>query len=316
MAHRRLATAFTLVELLVVIAIIGILVALLLPAIQAARESARRSQCSNNLKQLGVALHNYQDTHRYLPPGTQTSSIKNYATAGWCGNSPDAKDSRASWTVLILPFMERTAQHQMFDFGKQFTSTSNEVGFAANDTQFYTANSSYQCPSDINSKFDNANICYFGVQGGGATPNCSNQGGLRVFYINGVLFHNSQTNLRDVLDGTSSVFLVGESKYGLTKGGRPDGVVCSWASGAKLNSFGSPLVCAAALLQINSYPYHGGMTDTLNYDSRLFGSFHLGGCQFTLCDASVRFISETIDINIYRQLAVRDDGLPAGGLSQ
>lgn len=316
MKTRSQIRGFTLVELLVVIAIIGILVALLLPAIQTAREAARRTQCTNKVKQLVAALHNYHDAHGTFPPGTQTGGQKNYSTAGWCGSDPGSgSDSRASWTVLILPFIEGASQYALFDCNLRFTSTSNVVGAAVNQAQFLLNNPNYQCPTDVNSKPDNNNLSYFGVQGGGATPNCSNNGGLRVFYINGILYHNSRTNIRDVIDGTSNVFLIGESKYLLSRGGRTDGVVCSWASGAKLDAtYGSPLICAAALLSINSVTGHGGMMDTLNYDSRLFGSFHPGGCQFGLGDGSVRFINEAIDLNLYRQLGARDDGLPTEGL--
>jgi prepilin-type N-terminal cleavage/methylation domain-containing protein len=306
---------FTLVELLVVIAIIGVLVALLLPAIQAAREASRRSQCSNQVKQLSLSLHNYHDTHRLLPPGTQTRTPVNYTASNWCSNWP-ASDSRASWTILILPFVEKTSQQGLFDFNLAFTSTSNEPGASINDVQFRATNSHYQCPSDVNSRWNNNNCCYFGVQGGGTSPSCFTQSGLRVFYINGVLYHNSQIGLRDVLDGTTNVFLLGESKYALTVGGRSDGVVTGWASAAKLVSgFGAPLVCAAAQEQINALDGHGGRMDTLNYHSRMFGSFHPGGCHFALADASVRFVSEWIDLNAYRHLAVRDDRLPAEGLT-
>jgi prepilin-type N-terminal cleavage/methylation domain-containing protein len=307
--------AFTLVELLVVIAIIGILVALLLPAIQAAREAARRSQCSNNLKQLGLAVHNYHDTYRVFPSGSLSSTTINYSTANWC-NTGQTAHSRAPWTVLILPFIEKTSQHELFDFSTAFTSTSNAPGSAVNHAQFSANNGSYQCPSDLNSGRDNNNSCYFGVQGGGTTPNCVTQAPSRVFFVNGVLFHNSACGFRDILDGTTSVFMIGETKYCLTRGGRADGFHSGWASATKLDVWGMPLVLAAAMLPINSYPEHGGRADTLNYQTRLFGSFHPGGCHFALCDASVRFVSENIDLSVYQQLAVRDDQLPNGGLPQ
>ncbi len=303
---------FTLVELLVVIAIIGILVALLLPAIQAAREAARRSQCSNNLKQIGLALHNYHDTHQVMASGNLFTVKLTYGT-DWC-SSGTTGESRAPWTVLILPYLEQTSLYNEFDFGKTFTSTSNVPGVAANNAQFTLPNKAYQCPTDINSKPDNHNGCYFGVQGGGPTPSCSTQGGVRVAFKNGVLFANSNTRFADILDGTSNVFMIGETKYALTKGGRSDGITTSWASAGKRDTYGMPLNLAAAMLQINSYPLHGGNTDTLNYMTRLFGSFHPGGCQFVMVDGSVHFVGETIDINAYQQTAVRDDGLPTEGL--
>jgi prepilin-type N-terminal cleavage/methylation domain-containing protein/prepilin-type processing-associated H-X9-DG protein len=314
-AKRRLPQGFTLVELLVVIAIIGILVALLLPAIQAAREASRRSSCSNNVKQLGLAVHNYHDTFRVFPSGSLSSNTINYSTANWC-NTGTAAQSRAPWTVLVLPFIEKSAQHELFDFRVAFTSTSNVPGAAVNHAQFSANNASYQCPSDPNSKLDNNNCCYFGVQGGGTSPNCVTQAPSRVFFVNGVLFHNSACGFSDVLDGTSNVFMIGETKYCLTRGGRADGFHAGWAAATKLDGFGMPLVLAAAMLPINAYPFHGGNSDTLNYQTRMFGSFHPGGCHFALCDGSVRFVSESLDINVYQQVAVRDDGLPAGGLPQ
>ncbi len=306
---------FTLVELLVVIAIIGILVALLLPAIQAAREAARRSQCSNKLRQLALAVHNYEDTHGNFPSGNLSRLPTNYDASDWCRTRPGS-DSRASWTVLILPYLEETAQYDLFEFGAAFTSTSNVQGSTANHREFQTSNPAYQCPSDVNSRSTNNNISYYGVQGGGTSARCTSQSADRMFFTNGVLFHNSEIGFRDIRDGTSNVFLIGETKYALTSGGRGDGIVTGWASAGKLDGWGMPITIAGAVLQINSFPRHGGEADTLNYMTRLFGSFHPGGCHFALCDASVRFVTDTIDINVYRQLAIRNDGLPSGGLPQ
>lgn len=303
---------FTLVELLVVIAIIGILIALLLPAVQAAREAARRAQCTNNLKQIALALHNYHDTHRVLPAGNLFSVRLNY-TGNWCSEG-STSESRAPWTVLILPYIEQSALHDRFDFRLQFTSTSNMPGAAVNHAQFAIATKAYQCPSNINARDDNNNGSYFGVQGGGPTPACTSQSSQRVFFNNGLLYSNSNTKFADILDGTSNVFLIGETKYCLNERGRSDGIHVGWASAGKRDDWGMPLNLAAAMLQINSYAKHGGNSDTLNYMSRLFGSFHPGGCQFAFADGSVHFVSDTVDINIYQQTAVRDDGLPVGGL--
>jgi len=309
----RNSSGFTLVELLVVIAIIGILIALLLPAVQAAREAARRMDCTNRIKQINLALHNYHDTHKCLPPGTLSAGSVSYTTTDWCNGGSNT--GRASWTVLILPYLEQMNRFKEFDLRLAFTTSSNVPGASVNDTQFKKGNSAYQCPSDPNSRPDNNNGCYFGVQGGGATPNCSSQSGQRVFFINGILYHNSATKFRDITDGTSNVFLIGETKYCLTTGGRSDGIVTGWASAAKLDSsYGTPLILAATMQQINAYAKHGGIADTLNYQTRMFGSFHPGGCQFSLADGSVHFVSETIDINIYRQMGIRDDGQPTGGL--
>jgi prepilin-type processing-associated H-X9-DG protein len=302
--------------LLVVIAIIGILIALLLPAVQAAREAARRSSCTNNIKQLGLAVHNYHDTFGGMPSGTLSVNKVTYTSTTWC-SSGSTSQSRAPWTVLILPFIEKKNQHDQFDFGSQFTSTSNVPGAAANNAQFQTNNASYQCPSDPSSSGTNNNGCYFGVQGGGpaSAASCSTSTGQRVFFINGVLYHNSDTRFASLTDGTSNIFLIGETKYCLTIGGRPDGFHSGWAGTTKLDTWGMVGSLAAAVLQINSYPKDGSTADTLNWQTRLFGSFHPGGCQFGMADGSVHFVSETIDLNIYQELAVRNDNLPAGGFA-
>ncbi len=313
MRYRNPSFGFTLVELLVVIAIIGILVALLLPAVQAAREAARRMSCTNNVKQLALAVHNYHDVHKVFPPGSMTSNKIDFNNSNWC-TSGTGDQSRASWTVLILPFIEGQNQYARFDFGSAFTSTSNLPGVAANHTEFNTNNPNFQCPSDPNSSSSNNNCCYFGVQGGGSSPACTSQSGQRVHYLNGALIHNGRIGFSGLTDGTSNVFLIGETRYQLTRGGRSDGIIAGWASAAKIDSSGMPLVCAAAQEQINSVPGHGGKMDTLNVQTRLFGSFHPGGCNFAMGDGSVHFMTQTIDLTVYRQAAVRDDGLPAGGL--
>lgn len=118
--------------------------------------------------------------------------------------------------------------------------------------------------------------------------------------------------MRDITDGTTNTFLVGETKYFLNPSSRGDGIHAGWASGTTLNISGNPYTMAAAQLQINSIAGHAGDHDTINQQSRLFGSFHVGGCHFTLADGSVRFVSENIDLNTYFILAQRADGNVVG----
>ena len=146
MPNRRLHPGFTLVELLVVIAIIGILVALLLPAIQAAREASRRSSCRNNLKQLGLALHNYHDTFRLFPAGSLSSVPVNYSTANWCSTGTAARESGAVDGARSSPSSKNPRSTSCSTSASQFTSTSNVPGAAVNHAQFLTTNGSYQCP--------------------------------------------------------------------------------------------------------------------------------------------------------------------------
>ena len=302
---------FTLVELLVVIAIIGVLVALLLPAVQAAREAARRTKCSNSLRQLALACHNYHDTLGTLPSGGISVDATSTSTADWCSKGK-TEDSRAPWSVLLLPYIEENNLHDKFDFGKTFTSSSNAPGVAANDNLFKLNNAKFQCPSDPNSSRAINNTNYFAVQGGGPTPQCSTQGGTRVFYLNGVMFWRSGLNLAAITDGTSNTYMLGESKYCLTRTARADTFHAGWASAMKSDTWGAPLVAAAAKEQPNSIKQHGGNTDTLGIHSRLFGSFHPSGLHMAMADGSVSFVSQTISLALHQQMAIRDDGLPVG----
>jgi len=307
-------TAFTLIELLVVIAIIAVLIALLLPAVQQAREAARRSQCKNNLKQLGLALHNYHDTHKVFPPG----DIVDSPTTGtdWCttGNGSTLAKTRAPWTVMILPYMDETPRYNAFHLNAGFPTSSNTPGDATNTAEAARSLSKLQCPSDPNSAAGVPNNNYYGVQGGGAVPACKNGSGNRVFYLNGILSTNAKNSTAHVTDGTSNVFLIGETRYHLTPTGRSDKIQVYWASSALLNTYAAPWNTAAAKEQINSISGDGGTRDTLDIATRLFGSKHVGGCHFALADGSVHFVSENIDLNTYRQLGAMNDAAPVGGL--
>ncbi|MDX1926876.1 MAG: DUF1559 domain-containing protein [Pirellulaceae bacterium] len=316
--------AFTLVELLVVIAIIGILVGLLLPAVQAAREAARRMQCSNNLKQASLACHNYESTFRTFPSGgiiTYSAAARAALTpANFCTTGSDR--TQAPWTVLILPFVEETSLYARFDFTKTFTGSSNIAGQLPNSDLFRLNMAKFQCPSDPNSQSTVNNSNYLGVQGGGpptgaGSAPCSTQLGQRVFFQSGVIFANSRTRIADITDGTTNVFVIGESRYMPTPNMRTDGFHAGWASSLKAdNAFAVPLTFAAAVLQINAQRRCApGVADCFNFVSRLFGSQHTGGCNFGMSDGSIHFISENIDINLYRQMAVRNDGMPAAGFS-
>lgn len=307
--HSRKRSGFTLIELLVVIAIIAILIALLLPAVQAAREAARRSDCKNRLKQLGLALHNYHDTHRLFPPG----AVSTVRAADACGTR--GRVYGAPWSVLLLPYLEDQARHGTFDFNTSFTSSTNVPGSSVNHAAWQLQNSRFQCPSDTNSGQGVNNSNYLGVQGGGdiSLAACTTVSDQRVFYDNGVLFHNSSMAIRDILDGTSSTFFVGESKYQITPTARADGIHLGWASGEYEGSTSArPGTVAAAVVQINSIPGDGGTVDTFNIYTRLFGSFHPGGCHFALADGSVRFVSENVNLNTMWLLCQRRDQQPVG----
>jgi len=314
--HHQRNRAFTLIELLVVIAIIAILVALLLPAVQQAREAARRSTCKNKLKQLALALHNYHDTHSVFPPG----GVSRIAIGNICSSSYAVANHRAPWTVQILPFLEQTALYESFEFEQNFMGASNNtVTSSGNRNGFARQNPNYQCPTDPNSREGINNNNYLGIQGGkeeGIPPICEANSGQRVFYNNGILYHNSNTRMRDITDGTSNTSLIGESKYVLTPTGRSDRIHLSWASANQIEgtTASRPGTLAAAVEGINSIPGDGGSIDTLNIYTRTFGSFHTGGCHVALADGSVRFVSENINLETYRALARKGSGQVLGEL--
>ncbi len=316
---------FTLVELLVVIAIIGILIALLLPAVQSAREAARRIQCTNKMKQLALALHNYHTSHGSFPPGYL--SEKKTSDSDWCYSDSSCANHGAPWTVLILPFLEQMPRYEEFDFDKTFTSTSHcpaDGSYSSqNNVAWERPLEAYQCPSDPISTGDVNNTNYLGVQGGGLQSESECTHRERVHFFNGLLYHNSKVRISHIADGSSHVFLLGETKYIPTWVHRPDNKTFGgWASGARLDSGGSnPYTLAAVTDQINSIEGSGGKPNSQVPDmyykmSRLFGSFHPGGCNFAMGDGSVTFVSENMDLLTLQQTARREDGLPLGGLPQ
>jgi len=323
---------FTLIELLVVIAIIAILIALLLPAVQQAREAARRSDCRNRLKQIGLALHNYHETHRVFPPGTVMGS--SFPQSGWC-NFPDSGTTVRNgppWTVLILPFLDESNRYNRFNFEEAFTGFANHAptgthphGSATNHAEFLRSNPRFQCPSDINSQPGANNSSYFGVNGGATGPSTGRcyTSTDRWFFTNGILHTDSRVRMRDITDGSTNVFMVAETKYQLRPGSRtPADAHYGWASSNSSHQAPGeiPGVEVGARWQINYLDEDGSKTDT-GYSNRgamngAFGSFHEGGCHVTMADGSVHFLSENMDLTTYRTLGDRADGLPVGGFAR
>lgn len=287
---------FTLIELLVVIAIIAILIALLLPAVQQAREAARRSTCKNNLKQIGLALHNYHENFGSFPPGYVSSSApKN--NSSWCRSGGV---QRAPWTVLILPQLDQSVMYDRFIFEQTFQETSNQPSPAV--LAITEELPVYSCPSET--KPNPLYPSYLGVQGGGASVECQNTGctasNIRAFWSNGVLYSSSTTQFRDIVDGVTNVFLVGETRY----------ASAPWSSSTKQDSCAFTRCLVGTFEQINLHD-----TSTRGQAAtRGMSSYHTGGCHATLGDGSVRFISENMNLAAYRSLGIRNDSLPLGGL--
>jgi prepilin-type N-terminal cleavage/methylation domain-containing protein len=332
----RARTGFTLVELLVVIAIIGVLVALLLPAVQAAREAARRSSCSNNLRQIALATHNFHDTYQHLPP------VRIAGGDGW-----------ATFFVLIMPYMEQSNAHSLWNLNRRYSQQTA----AAQRTQI----KSYYCPSrrqpdqlstqeqwyvtdstpppnpqaaeGAQFRFGPANnppgalgdyaACVGDMRGLPNNPNAQNwfntnsNGAVIIATPTPATPTNApqslvvsswayNTRFPVIEDGTSSTFLVGEKHVPAKMFGRPkvgDGPIYSgaWTCFAgRIAGFEDPLARGP-----NDISPSGGVVDGIY--ARKFGSFHPGVCQFAFCDGSTRIVRVTIDGANLRRFAVRND---------
>jgi len=273
----RARNAFTLVELLVVIAIIGILVALLLPAVQYARESARRSQCQSNMHNVGIALHNFHDVHGSLP-------------AGWVADVPDGEPGWG-WGAHLLPYLEQKA---LLD---NEIHLEHHIDEPENEFARQSVIPIYLCPSDANST---GTIMLTGIHAPLAEVGRSNYVG--VFgtdeiedvpsHGDGVFYHNSHTRLADILDGLSTTIMVGERSSKL--GGSTWVGMIHGATDAMARVVGS---CD----HVPNDPHS-------HFDD--FSSHHASGANFILGDASVRLISDDIDLDVYHALATRSNGEP------
>lgn len=302
--HQPTRRGFTLVELLVVIAIIGILVGLLLPAVQAAREAARRMECSNNLKQLGLAMHNYHDIYKSLPYG---------ANGGW-GHD---------WTAFILPQLEQTPLYDTIpipfnDSGAWTGSDARSVALQALARTYVPA---FRCPSQVgptnesqsvNGLTDRAIGNYLGCAGGNALNDNIGTGGMNV--SNGVLlvsqFNGSfvtkpPKKFRDITDGLSNTLLIAESQYMLdaAKGCN----VCDRFLFYHMNYDSGNGSDYSESLGSTYYPINSKQTNNAERELS-YSSYHPGGAQGVLCDGSTRFFAETIDVTTWRAIGSRDGG--------
>lgn len=270
---RRVA-AFTLVELLVVIAIIGILVALLLPAVQAAREAARRMHCTNNLKQLGLAMHNYHGTFQCFPPGFMAVDHRGNVAGGW------------AWGVFLMPFIEQSPLKDTLCATKytlsQVISDPDLLPMLQTDLAVFNCPSS---PMEPLRQFHGegqemvATANYTGCRGffdyGGATHLSKEN--------NGLLFGMSSVRIAAITDGTSNTIAIGERTVLPIHTQEP----ARWPSWCGPGGLGIGSTVTSSV----SFP--------LNHPSTIhaFSSHHPGGANFCFADGSVRFISDTIESN-------------------
>tara|TARA_R110002095_G_scaffold196208_1_gene175034 strand:+ start:2977 stop:3879 length:903 start_codon:yes stop_codon:yes gene_type:complete len=279
---------FTLIELLVVIAIIAILIALLLPAVQQAREAARRSQCKNNLKQIGLALHNYHETHNLFP-------------SGWIGVEPGVGanvefGSGWGWGTMIMPGLDQTPLYSKINFNLDINNASQPTGII--DLSLTV----FRCPSDpsdntfeleeegspgtVLAKLATAN--YIGVFGSDELDDCEIVPAGTNCKSSGLFYQNSNTRFRDITDGTSQTLFVGERKTNKTLG---------WQS----TWVGAVPEGAETFARVLGATDHVPNDPASHFDD--FSSHHVGGAQFLFGDGRVRFISENIDLGVYQGLS-------------
>ncbi len=337
-------SGFTLVELLVVIAIIGILIALLLPAVQSAREAARRMQCANNLKQIGLALHNYHTAHSVFPPGGVNSgnafcpqSICGWPTGCVEGDAAAHMDDKggvlntSGWTLLLAQ-LDQMSLYQAYDFSQPASSSSGHGAQvygdpAVNQPVIRTKLAVLACPSDLEPP---------GVSTGGteaaagsylfAWGNFYGCFGWYSMYGGrpglGMFGNNGAARIADITDGLSNTIAVGESvQYNCWRDRHPWGLPYHC-----VGLVASPLTCPdIAWLRaslINMPVNEAGLTSTGCVQPSLcpnclggeyphsfvFSSMHPGGAQFVFGDGSVHFISETVEASTWRNLNYIHDG--------
>ena len=302
---------FTLVELLVVIAIIGILVALLLPAVQAAREAARRMSCRNNMKQLGLALHNYHDIHKVVP-------------YGW--------DNRGRlWSACLLPQLEQTPLYDTLLPHESGLGNWDADG-SPNEAACGTFLSVFRCPTlpgplqITNSGIPNRGVCsYRGNAGTEASSDDTSTitipgtKSLEMLDQNGLFAACRTIAFRDVIDGLSNTVAFGESSTdpSFVKDGQAmdhwyigspqiDPCECDGGNGGTEFSEAVGTAIVPMNLRFNQPTAHGNLMELS------FGSFHPGGAMFTFADASVQFIAETIDFAVYQAVFSRNGGEALG----
>ena len=342
----RVRTGFTLIELLVVIAIIAILIALLLPAVQQAREAARRTQCRSNLKQLGLALHNYHDIYNQLPPGNMDFSA-NWSTSTFVDAGP-----QWGWPAFILPQLDQAPLYNQLQIS---TLRLSELGSTANASirQFTrTPLRIFRCPSDSNSKDTlqgtpddrhfagvgwpspteyTATSNYVGIHGNrnARAWNWWVSTGDRV--EEGIFVNNGTTKFNDITDGSSNTMAVGERRWlsnaASWVGNRNPPGTGMWGQYYTLGRVGDATTCAAGATG-NPVPLNAPFATPAQRQARAsqgFNSEHVGGAHFLFADGSVRFLSENIEysdgdvcgriwtgLGLYNRLGVRDDRLPVG----
>lgn len=327
--QRSVVKGFTLVELLVVIAIIGVLVALLLPAVQAAREAARRAQCVNNLKQLSLAALNHESALGDLPPARkacdgQTApcvALGMNETSNIDGITPNQMLMHgASVFVQLLPYLEQQALYELFDIKNKpmHPFRGSYLSDPAYQAALGTPMPQFSCPSDtkevfaewnhgLSSDIESATSSYAGVAGDVGPPNGrdllwpNRSNGGEPFHLKnnntGVFFYARRIELREITDGTSNTMFFGETTLGHRALANN-----TWTNGNRCNSS-----MRSTYHPLNTLVEAAGLTvrSGENITHCGFNSFHPGGANFAMGDGSVAFVQEEVDERTYRAMSTR-----------
>ena len=279
--------AFTLIELLVVIAIIAVLIALLLPAVQQAREAARRTQCKNNLKQLGLALHNYESSARVFP----------FGVLGVNGTATNTNQLH-TWHSQILPYVDQQSLFAAYQSNVPFSDPANQALVRQKIPGFLCPTHPDQGP----------------VSGAWGQNHYAGNAGVQSGTNDGIVYPLSSVQIRDIVDGTSQTLAAGEIAYDL--GGWARGSFPGLGGGggggggqgyarAVMRWWQAPNACTRPGLN----PPVGTCTSNLQ-----FSSLHVGGMHALMCDGRVVFLSESMDANVQRAIATRGGGELTGDL--
>lgn len=337
------ARGFTLIELLVVIAIIAILIALLLPAVQQAREAARRSQCKNNMKQVGLAMHNYHDVHNTFPPGYITKTPCS-SSAVWSACN-QGELGIYGWGTFVLPYIDKSPLYNILKPGT--VTLDQNLANATTRQALQTPIPAFLCPSDpgpnLNDYVSASDNYDFNVTDGSAAYQIARSDYVMVANAwdsttpivyatqygpaHGIGFANSNIRFRDITDGSSNTLLVGERAY-VYKGSNKVGGANVIGFSASNNTQSSSYARKGNGMAVLGLTYNGiNAIAGGEHDVRGFSSNHVGGAHFVFCDGSVHFLSENIDYkkgtvsvtthvrdinSTFQRLAVRDDGQVVG----
>ena len=296
-------SGFTLIELLVVIAIIGILVGLLLPAVQNAREAARRMQCSNNMKQIALAAHNYHSAFKVLPPGSFGPDWRERPEfrdpRGW-----DVPFGHFGWPAPLLPYLEQQSLYDSLDWDKpayaEFVLENNRqfgpTGDSVNREAAVNMPSVFSCPS-VPPLFE-GEFKDYGINAG--TGRCCPERNDDPTQMNGIGFWNSKTKFNGILDGLSNTFLfmefahLGNHSFTRENEGSNHFLFVHHISQGYVTS-----------REHNGFPFS---PNTTRFNARSTHGLHPGGIMVTMADGSVQFISDHIDFELYDSMFTRNDG--------